>query len=426
MADGTLAFCTPEGEASEPGAFAAVQLACSASEAEALVAAARQRGRVLEHDQHGIYALGSACCLRAPGGFHGGDGDAVVSLLSRLEDAGSARPLALGALPFRSDEPAELVVPTLVLRRGPTGSAIVAVTRRGEDAGRVLHGALATSTPVQPGAPPERFELVSVESHAGFRALVRRARDTVRAGGLDKVVVAREVRVVADRPFEPGDLLERLRALYPTCCVFSIDGFVGASPELLCRRVDHRVVAHPLAGTVARSGDAEEDARLAQGLLNSAKDRTEHRIVVDAIVEELAKLADEVEVADTPHLLELRNVVHLATPISAALGEHAPSALEIALALHPTPAIGGWPKERALRWIAEHEGLRRDRYAGPLGFVDAAGDGEFWLGIRSALLDGAVARLIAGVGIVADSDPEAELAETQLKLQALLAAAVRP
>jgi menaquinone-specific isochorismate synthase len=127
-----------------------------------------------------------------------------------------------------------------------------------------------------------------------------------------------------------------------------------------------------------------------------------------------------------PHLLELRNVVHLATTITGQLREPAPGALEIAVALHPTPAVGGWPRAAAIEWLADHENLERDRYAGALGYMDADGDGEWWLGIRSAMLDGSSARLLAGVGIVADSDPAAELAETQLKLQALLAAAVRP
>ena len=148
--------------------------------------------------------------------------------------------------------------------------------------------------------------------------------------------------------------------------------------------------------------------------------------MVDAIVEALRGFAPEVTASAEPHLLELRNVVHLATTIEAHLREPMPGALELAVALHPTPAVGGFPEQAALIWLEKHEVLDRDRYAGPLGYMDAAGDGEWWLGIRSALLSGSSARLIAGVGIVADSEPAAELAETQLKLQALLAAAVRP
>jgi menaquinone-specific isochorismate synthase len=186
------------------------------------------------------------------------------------------------------------------------------------------------------------------------------------------------------------------------------------------------VTSHPLAGTIARSGDPDEDGRLARGLLASKKERSEHGIVVNAIVADLGELGTEITASAEPHLLELRNVVHLATTISGKLREPLPGALEIAVTLHPTPAIGGWPRGAAVKWIADHEGLERDRYAGPLGYMDASGDGEWWLGIRSALIEGERARLLAGVGIVADSDPASELAETQLKLQALLAAAVRP
>jgi menaquinone-specific isochorismate synthase len=177
---------------------------------------------------------------------------------------------------------------------------------------------------------------------------------------------------------------------------------------------------------VARSGDPEEDQRLARSLFASPKERSEHGIVVAAIADALRTLAPDVTASPEPHLLELRNVVHLATTIEAHLSEPMPKALELALALHPTPAVGGFPRAAALAWLSAHEALDRDRYAGPLGYMDAAGDGEWWLGIRSALLSGSSARLLAGVGIVADSEPAAELSETQLKLQALLAAAVRP
>jgi menaquinone-specific isochorismate synthase len=265
-----------------------------------------------------------------------------------------------------------------------------------------------------------------VQSHDSFKELVAAAVAAIRAGAFEKVVVAREVAVKGNRPFTPSDLLARLRALYPSCVTFSLDHFVGASPELLCRRRSSVVTSHPLAGTIARSGDPDEDERLARGLLASHKERSEHGIVVNAIVADLSGLTSEVTASPEPHLLELRNVVHLATTITGQLRDPLPGALEIAVALHPTPAIGGWPRAAAIEWIAEHEGLERDRYAGPLGYMDASGDGEWWLGIRSALLDGPHARLLAGVGIVADSDPAAELAETQLKLQALLAAAVRP
>jgi menaquinone-specific isochorismate synthase len=204
-----------------------------------------------------------------------------------------------------------------------------------------------------------------------------------------------------------------------------MDGFLGASPELLVRRRGDEALSRPLAGTVARSGDPEEDANLASGLLGSAKERHEHALVVDAIVAAFDDLGVATEHEETPRLLELRNVVHLATTIHATFSARLP-VLQLVAALHPTPAVAGSPRDAALDFLDRHEPLDRDRYAGAVGWFDGTGDGEFYVGIRCAIIEGAVARLIAGSGIVEGSDPDSELAETQIKLQALLAAAVRP
>jgi menaquinone-specific isochorismate synthase len=332
----------------------------------------------------------------------------------------------MGSLPFDNFAAGELVVPSVTVRIEADRATLICVGPRDALDALVCEPTAVVAEPVAPSAPPDHFELISVQSHERFKELVAEAVDAIAAGEFQKVVVAREVEVRANRPFAPSDLLARLRALYPSCVTFSMGNFVGASPELLCRRTGSLARAHPLAGTIARSGDPEEDERLAKSLLASSKNRSEHGFVVDAIVEALRGFAPEVTASAEPHLLELRNVVHLATTIEAHLREPMPGALELAVALHPTPAVGGFPEQAALIWLEKHEVLDRDRYAGPLGYMDAAGDGEWWLGIRSALLSGSSARLIAGVGIVADSEPAAELAETQLKLQALLAAAVRP
>jgi menaquinone-specific isochorismate synthase len=239
-------------------------------------------------------------------------------------------------------------------------------------------------------------------------------------------VLAREVRVEANRPILPVDALARLRALYPSCRLFSMEGFVGASPEVLISRNEMRISSHPLAGTIPRSGDPAVDARLAEALLASAKDRWEHRLVVEEVAAALAPHCEVLEVPEGPSIVPLRNVSHLGTAIVGRLRAGGPDALALAALLHPTPAVGGTPTGEALALIAELEGLDRGRYAGAVGWVDADGDGEFAVGVRSAELDGTAARLFAGVGIVGDSDPAAELAETQLKLQALLAAVVRP
>jgi menaquinone-specific isochorismate synthase len=251
----------------------------------------------------------------------------------------------------------------------------------------------------------------------------------IAAGSLDKLVLAREVTVHANRPFSQADLLGRLRALHPSCTAFAIDGFIGATPELLISRNGARIASVPLAGTAARSGDPDADRRAEQALLASVKERLEHRVVVDAIIAALSPVADRLEVPDRPVIHELRNVSHLGTEISGVLarvGGGYPSSLELVGLLHPTPAVAGTPVDLALDYLIKLEELDRDRYGGPVGFLDARGDGEWYVGIRSAIVEGSFARLFAGVGIVADSDPASELAETQLKLQAFLAAAVRP
>jgi menaquinone-specific isochorismate synthase len=279
---------------------------------------------------------------------------------------------------------------------------------------------------VPAGAVPDAFALTPSLSHAEWCALVERAVTDIRDGSLDKVVLAREVRVDANRAIDIRSVLERLRALYPSCLVFSIDGFIGASPELLLRRRGDAIESHPLAGTIPRSGDPIVDAQLAAALLASAKDRAEHRFVVEDVARVLSPWCDRLEVPPDPSIVPLRNVSHLGTHISGHLRPGAPSALELAALLHPTPAVGGTPRAEALAWLASNEQLDRGPFAGPVGWVDRRGDGDWMVGIRSARVHGPTARLYAGVGVVADSDPAAELAETQLKLQALLAALVRP
>jgi menaquinone-specific isochorismate synthase len=260
-------------------------------------------------------------------------------------------------------------------------------------------------------------------------AAVADAVAAIGRGDVDKVVLARAVEVTADGPLVVADVLRRLIALFPSCTTFSIDHFVGASPELLVGRSDEDIHCRPLAGTVARSGDPDTDARLAAGLLASAKNRREHAFVVDRVTQLLSPLCDDLDAPSEPVIMQLRNVAHLATPIHGRLSGPAsarPSALALAALLHPTPAVAGTPTDAALDLIAELEGEPRGRYAGPVGWVDADGDGEWVVGIRSAEIDGPRARLMSGVGVVAGSDVDAELAETQLKLQALLAAIVRP
>ena len=363
-------------------------------------------GFLYEHEGAGLAGRGVALRITGP----------VGELAERAVESLTDGMVAMGALPFDPDEVGSLVVPQVLLRRYPDGSATLTTLGEAEP-----------PAPVE-RRPPDRFTLDAVRSHEDWCEVVAEAVRVVRSGRLDKVVLAREVRVEANRPILPVDVLGRLRALYPSCRLFSMEGFVGASPEILVSRCGTAVRSHPLAGTIPRSGEPAVDARLAEALLSSEKERWEHRLVVDEVAARLSPHCEVLEVPEGPSIVPLRNVSHLGTDIVGRLRAdgRAPSAMALAAALHPTPAVGGTPTAEALAVIAELEGLDRGRYAGPVGWVDADGDGEFAVGIRSAELDGTRARLFAGVGIVADSDPAAELAETQLKLQALLAAMVRP
>jgi len=386
-----------------------------------LLAFAGPDGYVLERDGTGLAGRGQALRIELPDGLGGvGATERVEATLASIvvEDevgAPGTGAVALGALPFAPTAPGSLVVPEVV------------VGRSRDAAWMTTFGPLSPAPAARPprARAPDTFNLTPALTHEEWAGLVRRAVAAIQAGDLRKVVLAREVLVEANRPIDVVAVLERLRALYPSCTVFSVDGFVGATPELLVARVGDRVSSHPLAGTIARSGDPDTDARLGAVLLESYKERQEHRFVVDDVAAVLRAHCATVDVPDAPTVVSLRNVSHLATRIAGTLRRPV-SVLELAAQLHPTAAVGGTPRRSALDWLAANERLDRGQYAGPLGWVDAQGDGEWLLGIRSALVRGRMARLYAGVGVVADSDPAAELVETQLKLQALLAALVRP
>jgi len=386
-----------------------------------LVAVGGDGGFVFEQEGHGLAGRGVALRLPLP---HGLAGD-----LSSITDALAAHAgvVAIGALPFDRHEPCSLIVPEVVVRRDVDGRQWVTTAGTGGAAApgpELVDRAMACAA--GGAVVPDGFSLTSPRPHPDWQATIARAVDDIARGSLDKVVVAREVLVEANRPIVVADVLERLRALYPACFVFSVDGFIGASPELLVERRGAAVRSHPLAGTSPRSGDPHADELLVAQLLASVKDQREHRFVIDEIDRVLRPRCVDLDVPSTPSIMQLRNVLHLGTEIAGTLRAPAPTALELAAALHPTPAVAGTPTAEALAWLERHEGLHRGRYAGPVGWVDGNGDGMFAIGIRSAEVDGDRARLFAGVGVVEGSDPQRELVETQLKLQALLAAVVRP
>jgi menaquinone-specific isochorismate synthase len=261
---------------------------------------------------------------------------------------------------------------------------------------------------------------------ATWCASVATAVERIGRGELAKVVLARDLLVSADVPLDPRRLLRRLAARFPDCWTFAVDGLLGATPELLLRRSGRQLSARVLAGTAPRGAGAD-DQRLADALIGSAKDRAEHAIAVDSLVRALEPYCTRLDAPAEPDLLTLANVRHLASDISGTQRSRGPRGaaglLELIGAVHPTAAVCGTPTRDAASVIAELEGMDRGRYAGPVGWLDARGDGEFGLALRCAELVGDdTARLFAGCGIVAGSDPTAELAETQSKFAAFQAA----
>jgi isochorismate synthase len=248
----------------------------------------------------------------------------------------------------------------------------------------------------------------------------------IGSGRLDKVVLAREAAVAAEWPFPRAELLRRLeRRPGGSTFLYASGGFVGASPELLVRRQGRVATSRPMAGTVPQGAGAGAGADGLARLTGSPKEAVEHRLVVDAVAEGLAKVADRVQVG-RPEVVRLATVAHLATEITADLTGPLPTALELAGLLHPTPAVGGSPRDAALAAIAALEPFDRGCYAGPVGWVDRAGDGEWAVALRGATLEGRHARLVAGAGIVPGSDPDAEWAETEHKLRAMLEVLLSP
>ncbi len=257
-----------------------------------------------------------------------------------------------------------------------------------------------------------------------WKDLVEAAARDVRHQVIRKVVLARGVRVRA-ATFDWARTLRRLRAGYPTCTLFAVARgercFLGATPERLVRVEEGRVGAMALAGSAPRGRTEEEDGRLGTMLMGSAKDRIEHAVVVEELREAISAACASVSVADAPSLLTFRNVQHLYTPITARLRDRS-TVLDLVGRLHPTPAVGGVPRDDALGWIRRHEGLDRGWYAGPVGWMDRDGEGEFDVAIRSALVRREEALLYAGCGIVGDSNPDEEYAESNLKLRPMLSA----
>jgi menaquinone-specific isochorismate synthase len=338
-------------------------------------------------------------------------------------------PVLFASIAFDPEaETSVFVVPEVVVgRRGD----VAWITTVDIDPGHIDLGAVALTAPedgkAEEPAPRLRYADGALDP-ASWCSAVGAAVRRIRAGELAKVVLARDLLVTSDVPLEPRRMLRRLAARFPDCWTFAVDGLLGATPELLLRRTGRELSARVLAGTAPRGAGADDD-RLAAALLSSAKDLSEHRLAVDSLVRALEPYCASLSAAAGPRLLTLANVRHLASDVSGVqrrTGSRGRAGLlELVGAVHPTAAVGGTPRATAVAVIAELEGMDRRRYAGPVGWVDARGDGEFGLALRCAELtpdDPCTARLFAGCGIVADSDPAAELAETQAKFAAVQAA----
>jgi menaquinone-specific isochorismate synthase len=339
-------------------------------------------------------------------------------------------PVAFGTFTFdASSDGSVLVVPRTVLGRDGRGRAwLTSVAPRGDDPPGDPPAPGGKPFPPDPLDPPLRgtpspwgnlrWRDGSLPGPRWERA-VAEAVAAIKAGGLRKVVLARDVFATADEPIDARVLLQRLAGRYPDCFTFACDGMVGATPELLVKRAGSQVSALVLGGTLPRGADQAQDKALGEALLASAKNNEEHAYAVDSIREALGPLCQTLDVEARPSLLKFPNLQHLGTQVRGILadGNTARSALALAAAVHPPAAVCGTPAVVALDLIRDLEHMDRERYAGPVGWVDAHGNGEWGIALRCGQLSGRTARLFAGCGIVAGSEPAAELAETLVKLQ---------
>ncbi len=328
---------------------------------------------------------------------------------------------AFAAFPFDPNKATELIIPSLLIKKNSTGGAKLIYTgTEDKTKDELLHEITKTNEPeshatqssinIDSPIPPEIWrdeKITEIKEH-------------IKNGNVKKVVLARELVLSADNDFKISDVLEKLIKQNKSSMIFNIDGFLGASPELLIKRSGNSVMSHPLAGTTPKFDDADSDRISRQKLLDSTKDAYEHRVTIEWLLNELLPFCSYVDADPEPKIVSLEHVHHLGTEVAGQLSTPPCSVLELVNALHPTPAVGGDPQTEALAIIKRVEGIDRRRYAGPVGWIAANGDGEFAVGIRSAEVKANTAHLYAGVGLVKDSDPQSELEETEAKFKTML------
>jgi isochorismate synthase len=386
-----------------------------------LLAAYEDGGVFFERDGLGVAAGWGGGALEPPvvtTSSVGSLGPAVLASLGEGWDGEGPAPVALGALPFAPGS-VSLALPLRVVRRTDEGETWL--IDRGDTAAPFAPRRVVGDLPHESFRPAQLREVPAV---AAYEATVADAVSRIRAGDLEKVVLARTLEVDAGRPLDAKRLLHRLRAVEPHGYAFAAPSgegsLVGASPELLVSLRGGEVRATPLAGTAPRAGDPEEDRANADALAASSKNREEHAVVVRAVAAELEAWCEPLTWDPEPVLLETANVWHLATRFTGALRDPSANVLDLVVALHPTPAVCGTPTDVARAAIAELEPFDRGRYAGPVGWIDARGEGEWAIALRCAELRGERATLFAGAGIVADSEPASEADETGRKFRAFL------
>jgi menaquinone-specific isochorismate synthase len=323
--------------------------------------------------------------------------------------------VCFGSFPFASDsaESARLVVPSTIVGRRDGQGWLTTISL--DPQLRLLENPSVASDP----EPPRDVAFADGDvSPADYAHAVAEAVKRIGAGEVDKVVLARDLVATASAPIDPRWLLRRLAERYENTWVFSVAGLVGATPELLVRRDQGLITSRVLAGTIRRTGDDAKDLALAASLARSSKDLEEHEYAVRSVADALAPHCSSMNVPEAPFVLHLPNVMHLATDVAAVSVDDA-SSLTLAASLHPSAAVGGTPTARAVDLIGELEHMDRGRYAGPVGWMDAHGDGAWGIALRSGALDArdpSQITLYAGCGIVAGSDPESEVAESDAKL----------
>ena len=328
-------------------------------------------------------------------------------------------PIAMGVLPFDCNSAGTFFIPQQIVGKDELGNCWLTT---------IDEASAAIEISQKPVAKTNTFSVRPLTPIDRYLQAVSKARDSVRDGQITKAVIAREIVVEAEQPIDVHAVLHRLRSTFGNSYRYSINGFIGASPELLIEVQGQTIRSHPLAGTTPRTGDPMTDTELARQLVASMKDQVEHRVVIDVIHDMLLPYCSYLDWEPEPSVIQVANVQHLGTLIEGHLSQNHPPVLELARMLCPTPALGGHPRVQALEIIKQLEGFDRKNYGGAVGWVDALGNGTWAVAIRCAELsnDRKTARIIAGGGIVAASDPNAELAETQAKFQAMLSAIVRP